>query len=529
MKTVVPRFKANARTPIRTITPKKVPPVSPKVGEVALVRKPAPREQPRPVPPTPPDPPNTQDRAPAPPKLVAARNNQEPLWSPYLILKRRKATTNPEFLRQQLLKVPELTLDPDGKASKKWLQEARKRWQAARRKSSRTNEREIVDDLALKVMAKRPDLTGLPVLQGKACRLETKAASELEKAATVIRALLAGIDPKDRRRRRISVSPPDAPTAANRLFQALGPRPQKSLATNHFSPESGGPPLPRTPEIRLNRQSSGTGAALYQLLMEEKKPLRWLLVETLARAKDKRASIALARRALFDLDPEVREVAVKALYRRPREEYCDTLIAGLTYPWAPVADHAAEALVALRMHEVIPRLQQLLREKNPFGPFVRKVGKKEVLFVREVVRVNHLKNCLLCHAPSFSRRDLVQGAVPSPDRRIPSTRSPVYYYRGSGIVRADVTYLRQDFSVRQPVAKPGKWPKVQRFDFLVRTRPLTPAELATHKKRGTGPQPPFEQREAVAFALRELNARKSSPLAPTSEKVLPKAVPKPRP
>ena len=46
------------------------------------------------------------------------------------------------------------------------------------------------------------------------------------------------------------------------------------------------------------------------------------------------------------------------------------------------------------------------------------------------------------------------------------------YYDGDGIfVRADVTYLRQDFSVMQSVENPGKWPALQRFDFLVRIRP----------------------------------------------------------
>ena len=50
--------------------------------------------------------------------------------------------------------------------------------------------------------------------------------------------------------------------------------------------------------------------------------------------------------------------------------------------------------------------------------------------------------------------------------------SSVYYSRGKGdFVRADVTYLKQDFSVQLPVANPGQWPAEQRYDFVVRERP----------------------------------------------------------
>jgi hypothetical protein len=83
---------------------------------------------------------------------------------------------------------------------------------------------------------------------------------------------------------------------------------------------------------------------------------------------------------------------------------------------------------------------------------------------------------------------------------------PLYYAEQSGLfVRADVTFLRQDFSVVQPVTNPLKWPGQQRFDYLVRTRTATPAELKLLKgleKDGklTGA---FPQREAMLFALRE--------------------------
>src|SRR5262249_13015369 len=103
-----------------------------------------------------------------------------------------------------------------------------------------------------------------------------------------------------------------------------------------------------------------------------------------------------------------------------------------------------------------------------------------------------------------------RGPVPDPTELLPPRLSPVYYGDrgsfGSGLtVRADVTYLRQDFSEVQPVAEPGRWPKEQRFDFLVRVRPLTAdEEAARRQKQFVGPQPLPASRQAVLVALQEL-------------------------
>jgi hypothetical protein len=53
------------------------------------------------------------------------------------------------------------------------------------------------------------------------------------------------------------------------------------------------------------------------------------------------------------------------------------------------------------------------------------------------------------------------------------------YYRPSNpdiLVRLDVTYLRQDFSMNLPVKDAGPWPEMQRYDYLVRTREVTDQE-----------------------------------------------------
>src|SRR5436305_14561884 len=94
---------------------------------------------------------------------------------------------------------------------------------------------------------------------------------------------------------------------------------------------------------------------------------------------------------------------------------------------------------------------------------------------------------------------------------------PKQYYGGETLglfVRAEVTYLRQDFSVTQPVEAADPWPTQQRFDYLVSERP------ADEHGRGRGDTPEageesgrgpavagYPQRESVLFALRELTCK----------------------
>jgi hypothetical protein len=79
----------------------------------------------------------------------------------------------------------------------------------------------------------------------------------------------------------------------------------------------------------------------------------------------------------------------------------------------------------------------------------------------------------------------------------------VYYDSGVGnFVRADVVYLRQDFSVLQPVENHGKWPRLQRY--LVRQREVSAEEAECLAADLPDPSP---HREAVLFALRALTGR----------------------
>src|SRR5262249_51793558 len=124
---------------------------------------------------------------------------------------------------------------------------------------------------------------------------------------------------------------------------------------------------------------------------------------------------------------------------------------------------------------------------------------------------NHLGNCVLCHAPSCDKSDPVRGLVPVRGELLPV----VYYGAGKGdFVRADVTYLKQDFSLMENVAKPDKWPDVQRFDYLVRQRELSAGEVACLLTTNPSSYP---QREAVLWAMRELAGSKLSPGAHWSQ------------
>jgi hypothetical protein len=230
---------------------------------------------------------------------------------------------------------------------------------------------------------------------------------------------------------------------------------------------------------------------------------RWrvVLIEMLAKSKLPEATAALARRAVFDLDASNRLLALTELKDRPSNDYLPVLLAALGHPWPPAADHAADALMELDVKQVVPSLVDMLEQSAPGAPFAAKKG--EWPMVREVVRVNHLRNCMLCHAAQTSA-DLKQtrlqapGLMPSPVQPV-DPLSVAYYSRSKGdFIRADVTYLKQDFAVMQPVEDPGKWPKEQRYDYFVRIRPATVWERVLPPKQN------YPQKSAVLMALKEL-------------------------
>ena len=126
----------------------------------------------------------------------------------------------------------------------------------------------------------------------------------------------------------------------------------------------------------------------------------------------------------FDLSPSVCTRAISMLAKRSREEYIAVLLAGFRHAWPPAATHAAEALISLNDQKAIPALEELLTEPGPSGLLTVNGNPKSM--VRELVRVNHLKNCLLCHAPAINVREPVVGRSANP--------GPTVAF-GSGVLR----------------------------------------------------------------------------------------------
>jgi HEAT repeat protein len=278
--------------------------------------------------------------------------------------------------------------------------------------------------------------------------------------------------------------------------------------------------------------------AMLQILMHEDTPIRGLLVDLLAQIPEKAATQALAQRAVFDLDADVRGAAIAALRSRSGDEFRSVFIKAMRYPWPPAADHAAEALVALADRAAVPDLVASLQADDPRAP--RALGNGRMV-VQEMVRTNHLANCMLCHPPSVDGDEAVLGVDPvhesPPDirtlsvsggARVGARVSPYPYnntiFASKGfapstellirdpsrelLVRADITFLRQDFSVQQPVlqAAPRSPPVRMRFDYLVQRREATKAEREGARSR-SGEHDNYFQRDAVLFALRELTGQ----------------------
>jgi hypothetical protein len=383
---------------------------------------------------------------------------------------------NESELLQALQRVTrEIDIETEKGTSAKLLEEMKK---APRPEAAARGDKDAPHPLAkaqpvLELLAKRDDLKGLPVRNGAECQTGAKEARAIQELSREVR------------------------QSAGRLGRS------GSSSVSHSEVIHRDVELIRYLEGLQKRAAwlDVTVRTLVQMMQAENAPVRLQLVKNLSAIKGEKASADLAQRAVFDLDAEVREVAVKALKDRPAEEYRPVLLAGLRYPWAATADHAAEALVNLDDRAAVGALVDLLDQPDPQAPVLNK-AKKWV--APELVRVNHLQNCLLCHAPSFDRNEPVRGLVPERDQPLPV----VYYEKGTGtFVRADVTYLKQDFSTLQPVAEHGQWPHMQRYDYLIRQRELSKEEAARLLKAdGAAPDKPssYPQREAVLWALREL-------------------------
>jgi hypothetical protein len=282
------------------------------------------------------------------------------------------------------------------------------------------------------------------------------------------------------------------------------------------------------PHDRANREavSRARVAALMQVLAPGSPGLRHGLVQYLAGVPSVQATQALAKLALFSAEDEVRSAAVDALQVRRERDYTDILLSGFRYPLPAVNRRAAQAVIKLERKDLLPKLVGMLDELDPRAPVSQEVDGKKVSVVRELVRLNHHQSCLMCHAPGNTPTvspDALTAPIPIPGEPLPP---PSQGYNNPTIpdilVRVDMTYLRQDFSVLMPVADANPWPEMQRFDFLVRNRELTEDEAKTYRERLTNQEPGHvpPHRQAALTALRELTGRDTDPTAEAWRKLL---------
>lgn len=333
------------------------------------------------------------------------------------------------------------------------------------------------DGFLLALMERRPEVQGLPFQLGDGCKLGDERGKSLQQAVLAVRT-------------------------------ALDANPKKPFAADVHS---------------------DAGIAAYaQILGPESADVRTGLTRQLANSHLPAASRELAKAAIFDTDGDVRAAALKALKDRPPAEYRDVLMHGMRYPMPAISRRAAQAIIILKRTDVLPALADMLAEPAPGDPAPAMIDNAAVHVVREVVRINHHRNCLLCHAPVDTGTSAeVPGLMPTPGLPFPTTTREYYGEQlviNEPAVRADTTYLRQDFSVMLPVADAAPWPEKQRFDFLVRTRKVEGAELARLQaqiaERPAGHL--SENQKAALTALRELTGQNADPTPQAWRQVLAK-------
>lgn len=411
------------------------------------------------------------------------------------------------------------------------------------------------------LLRSRPDLAGLPMAMGDTCRTKGDRAKFFTQALNVIKQARSqggimvpvqrAVTTSARGRGRVvrintdkgTTAPPipagSAPVAVVNPAPAQEPTQQlvQEIETIFFTQPNTDPDSFWDAFAKTCAQDDKTNAkldpnqlalviveriaALMQVIAPESVAMRKGLVKYLAGTSHVEATRALAKLAVFAPEDEVRRPAIEALKVRRDRDYTEVLLRGLHYPLPAVAKHAAEAITKLERTDLVPELVSFLEEPDPRVPVKKDMGDQRIPVVRELVRINHHRNCLMCHAPAVSGevpQHVTTAEVPRPDQPLPSPSDGYNNSIPDVLVRLDVTYLRQDFSLLEPVADANPWPEMQRFDFLVRTRKLTDQEAKAFPTPKAGMLSPY-QRYTLA-ALRELTGKDAAPTPAAWRKIL---------
>jgi HEAT repeat protein len=355
------------------------------------------------------------------------------------------------------------------------------------------------DSFIAAVQKHRRDLSGLPFLMADECRLANEKNEAFRQAFRTVAAHL-GMENFPEQFAEAGQHPA---TIAERIWREF----KEDIEAQDREAAKTGMRDPHVIPARI--------AALMQILGPQPEETRVMLVQYLAGVLHPESTKALAKLAVFSAEESVRRLALETLQTRRERDYTDILLRGLRYPYPVVAKRAAAAIIKLQRTDLVPLLLDILEEGDPREPRLQAGGKNQTQVVRELVRVNHLQNCFLCHPPA-QPNDVSLAAVPIPGDPLDFSGGAYSQNEPSAIfVRFDMTYLRQDFSLLQSVADSGSWPQRQRFDFLVRTRAVTEAEAERCRDalalKGPGAVTPYQR--AILSALRELTGRDTSPTA----------------
>jgi hypothetical protein len=406
------------------------------------------------------------------------------------------AVSKPGFLNDDLTAVPEVDFGDRVAMDTKDTEHAMANVMA---KISHLN-RDDPDGFLKALLASRADLRGLPFLMGKDCRMDAKQAQLFAETVAVIQDHL----------HNVAMSDPEVASVPNlrytqelywrNLDQVLADKGSKWVRDKKT--EKGDDiPSCRYQASRQELESSGM-RCLIQMIPPRTTPYHVVMAKYLATVQTAESTHALARLALFSPHDDVRLAAIDALKTRHAKDHAPVLLQGFRYPLPVVAARAADAVATLQCKDVLGDLVNILEQPDPRAPAKQTIDGKEVTAVRELVRVNHHRNCLLCHAPANSGNlppGVLTAPVPLPDQSL--------RFRGGGyggslspdiFVRIDVTYLRQDFSLLMKVENAKPWPEMQRYDFFVRTRVISNEEARECdkqlEKQGTPPSHAATQR-----------------------------------
>ncbi|MBP3955795.1 HEAT repeat domain-containing protein [Gemmata sp. G18] len=383
----------------------------------------------------------------------------------------------------------------------------------------------------------RPDLAGLPFAMGDDCRVDGERAKYFAQAVSTVRQALGSgqvaattvrgfgqtggagfvvtnFQPAQAPDVLTSVPPLQAVSAPQSFWQ------QYTTLCDQEDAARGRADKDATEHVTLARM-----AALAQMLAPEAPEIRLGLVKYLAGVSHIESSKSLARLVLFSPEDDVRAAAIAALKVRREKDYTDVLVKGLRYPFPAVAKRATEAITKLERTDLIPELLAVLDATDPRMPVTKEVAGKKSTVALEMVKVNHHRNCLMCHAPTGSgtpNPNAISAEVAIQGQPLPA---PAEGYRQSTpelMIRLDVTYLRQDFSALLPVKEAHPWPEMQRFDFFVRERKLTEDEAETYRTqlapKEAGVLSPYHK--AALTALRDLTGKDAAPTAEAWKKLL---------